>query len=701
MILYYDKRIQCISFGMEKVKQALGTGFIEKNLKTFDHSPDLTALVVRFSHGHWEIVPQCDCNPELKAEGFEIIRKGKVIYLNAYDRVGAMYGLLDIAETISNEGLDAVKDKIANPFHEKRGIKHNLPYEPYDEGSPFSENRETMMDIGYWKAYIEMLAANRYNTLSLWSENPFPMMFRLDKYPGTCPYTEQELARYKECYHFIFEYAWQLGISTYLITWNVRLTPAIASGLGLPAELGDMNDRYDVIRDNREGIPNESADLDVSRCHLPVIQDYMKECIKTLCLSYKYLTGIGTTSSEEMSGPTEERVHWVKQAYLEGIRESGRQMPFIFRTNLTSSESIVDDFMKDYSFGEKYLSWKYSNAHMYSSPEPMFEKEWKAWDDVSLDGLNLIYTVRNDDFHTFRGGSYPFIKAYIKGMKRHPKAKGFYWGADGYVWGRDFQHVPHKHMTWTYDWEKHWNQFMLLGRLGYDPETAQDIFIREFERQYSKAVGASFFNGCNAAMEILENLQRTSWINYDFESHPESLITVTGFRSVLDYLDRKAMAGIGTLSLDETAQNIVNGVQEDREDALDCIEGIVKATAAVENEIKAIETNCSQDMMGGAIECALLDLKCWAYLGQYYVKKLSAALDLCCLRCSGDERYRASAVKHLEEAVQPFEDLAAAWSSHYMPYKMVRSKYMFGYSYYIDDVKKDIRLAANAELFKK
>ena len=686
---------------MQKVKDALGRGFVEKALQSYDNSIDMDAIVVRISHGHWEFTPQFEVNPELKNEGYEIIKKKNVIFINAHDRTGGMYGLMDLAETIENEGLSAVKEKFCNPYHSKRGIKHNLPYEPYDEGSPFSENRETMMDISYWKAYIEMLASYRYNTLSLWSENPFSMMFRLEKYPETTPFTDRELAKYQECFHFIFEYAWQLGISTYLITWNVRMTPQIASGLGLPSELGDMEDRYDVIRDNRVAIPNVSADLDSSRCHLEIISDYFKECIKTLCLKYKYLTGLGTSSSEEMSGSAEERVHWVKNAYLEGIRESGRNLPFIFRTNLTASDHIVDDFMKNYTFGERFLSWKYSNAHMYSDPEPMFEQEWNAWEGVDFDGLQLIYTVRNDDFHTFRGGSYPFIKKYIKGMKRHPRAQGFYWGADGYVWGRDFQHVPHKHMNWTYDWEKHWNQFMLLGRLGYDPETPEEVFINEFERQYSKSSGKLFFQGFNSAMVILEALQRTSWINYDFESHPEALLTVTGFTSILEFLDRKAMAGIGTLSIDETALSIVEKRTNTQEDAVACIKSIEKAASQIEVLVKSIEDNCSESTMGGAIECALLDLKCWASLGQYYVHKLSAALELCCLRYTGNEEYRSSAVKHLEAAVQPFEDLASTWASHYMPYKLVRSKYMFGYTYYIDEVKKDIRLASNTDFSQR
>ena len=160
------------------------------------------------------------------------------------------------------------------------------------------------------------------------------------------------------------------------------------------------------------------------------------------------------------------------------------------------------------------------------------------------------------------------------------------------------------------------------------------------------------------------------------------------------------MAGIGTLSVDETALSIIEKRKNSQEDTVSCIMSIEDATSQVEAQVKLIEKNCPESTMGGSLECALLDLKCWSYLGRYYIKKLSAALDLCCYRHSGDKAYKDSAVSHLQEAVKPFEDLANTWASHYMPYKLVRSKYMFGYTYYIDEVKKDIRLARNT-IFSK
>ncbi len=40
-------------------------------------------------------------------------------------------------------------------------------------------------------------------------------------------------------------------------------------------------------------------------------------------------------------------------------------------------------------------------------------------------------------------------------------------------------------------------------------------------------------------------------------------------------------------------------------------------------------------------------------------------------------------------------ELSRIWSLHYMPYKMARVKYIFGWPYYLHDVKRDIEIAGN------
>ena len=687
MIIYYDNRFDTINFGIQHLKNALkqkGIYFSERPLSTFVPNVKEKCLVASFT-------PIGEQPEDLKPGGFRITIEGNIVYLTATDHKGIMYGLLDIAETVKYYGVDRIQNKLENPFLEIRGIKFNLPFGPFDWGDPYEKCIQACLDKNFWKEYIDFLALNRYNCLSLWSENPFHMMFRLEKYPETCPYSDSELEKYKDLFKFIFGYAQKRGIDVYLITWNIRIEKFVAKGLGLPEELGDMlEQQFSVAYDARNRIPNNSREFWAVRQAQPVIKDYFKECIKTLVMTYQDLKGIGTNCAEEMVGTPEERQNWVIEAYLEGIKESGRDIPFIMRTNMGNGK-VAKKFMDIYPSERKYISWKYSNAHMYSSTHPQFEKLWEAWEGVNMDEVNVLYTVWNDDYNTFRCGDPDFLIEYIKGMKK-PYVRGFYWGSDGYLWAEDFQHVDFKHKEWKYDFQKHWYQFELLGRLTYNPDLSQDIWINKFKERFAQW-GEEMFYLMKAASRIIPAVNRLFWINYDFEWHPESLLAVEGFKTVIDFMNGKPMPDIGTVGIREFVEACIKGETVQGETPENILDILRESAEYLSEKIESLENSIPRDYLGGELLCTLLDLKAWKELGTYYYLKFKAAMNLVRYEYNGDENLKADAIDNLESAVRAWENLSYIWSTHYMPYKMARVKLLFGYPYYIDDVKRDIELA--------
>jgi len=689
MILYYDNRFETVNFGMKHLKKSIEKNnilYVEKPLSSFTGGSGQLSVIASF-------VGQGVCKDirGLEEGGFDITKEDSHIYITGGDHVGLMYGILDVAETIEFYGVEGIKCKTENPFLKMRGVKFNLPFEPYANGDPFEKNIKTCLDINFWRDYIDFLALNRYNCLSLWSEHPFHMMFRLEKYPYTCPYSDVELEKYKDVYKFIFRHAKMRGLKTYLITWNIRITPFVAKGLGLPEELGDMSGWYNYVYDSHNKIPYSDDKLIPVRQHLPIIKDYFRECIKTLVTTYSDLDGIGTNCAEEMAGDAIERQNWVMETYLEAIKETGRDMPFIMRTNMGSGK-IAKEFLDRYPSKEKYISWKYSNAHMYSHPKPRFEELWGAWDGVNLEDVKAIFTVRNDDFHTLRGGDYDFIRDYIKGMKK-PYVHGFYWGADGYTWASDFQHVPFGHKFWKYDFEKHWHQFELLGRLGYNPDMSEDIWIQKYKRCYGKAWGRRIYHCIKKATKIIQAVNRLAWINYDYEWHPESLLSVFGFRSVLDFMNSKPMPGIGTIGIREYVKNDLNGRETEGETPVDIIKIIKESVENIRIYLKQLREEIPHEYMHGELKCTLMDIEAWEKLGDYYYNKLSASLDLVYFQETGDQNYRNKAVRFLEQGLDSWKQLSLIWSQHYQPYMMSRVRRIFGYPYYIEDVERDIEIA--------
>lgn len=663
-----------LEYGLSKFTAALGGAGIrayQAPIADFDPANGLQCAVL---HEH---------TPQMKPESFRIDVRGKAVHVCAGDAAGMMYALLDLAETVELYSYDAVKSRECEAFLAKRGVKFNLPYEPYGLNDPFEKNADLCMSRAFWQAYIDQLADNRYNVLSLWSMNPFERMFRIAKYPLTTPFSDRELVRMEDLWHFVFRYARQRCISAYVITWNLRITPAVARGLGLPEELASdrdsMNARY-------------------LRQYSEPIRDYFREAVKTLLYTYPELAGVGTSNSEEVAGDPEEAERFVADTYLRALNETNAHVECIHRTNCSNANIAKRMFLDQYKGGQKYISWKYSNAHMYSHPRPQFERVWDAWMDVDfMDGeTQILYTVRNDDFYALRGGDAPFISSYFRHMKR-PYVAGYYWGADGYLWGRDFQHVSHKHLEWKYDFEKNWYQFATLGRLGYDPSLDESYWIRRFEKRYG-TVGRAFYRGLTAGTRMLAAVNRLHFINYDFEWHPESLLSNRdGFKTVAECMDCPAMPGVGTLSIREYAEGKQPAVEpyegcpalETPDDVIGDIGGCI---AELEDAHKAIRA-LPADEYAGEAECVACDVSAWLSLAKYYRAKLSAALLLARYRAGGGEALKAEAVSLLKGAVGDWKELAATVSGHYLPFVMGRQHNVFGYSYYVNDVEKDVAIA--------
>ena len=52
-----------------------------------------------------------------------------------------------------------------------------------DRGTAAQTNIPNMWDFQFWEEYLDVLARQRYNVLSLWNKHPFPSLIKLPDYP--------------------------------------------------------------------------------------------------------------------------------------------------------------------------------------------------------------------------------------------------------------------------------------------------------------------------------------------------------------------------------------------------------------------------------------------------------------------------------------------------------------------------------------
>ena len=112
----------------------------------------------------------------------------RTVTVRGADPTGAMYGGLDVAEAIRTGMLDSLKDSDHKPHIARRGIKFNIPLDlrtpSYSDNSTSAQaNIPEMWNLDFWHEFIDRMARDRYNVLTLWNLHPFPSIVKVPEYP--------------------------------------------------------------------------------------------------------------------------------------------------------------------------------------------------------------------------------------------------------------------------------------------------------------------------------------------------------------------------------------------------------------------------------------------------------------------------------------------------------------------------------------
>ena len=238
------------------------------------------------------------------------------------DAPGAMYGGLELAEAVKlADGLAGVTNRQTNPYLANRGIKFNIPLDARtptytEKTSParmtsYHSNVAEMWSMDFWSRYLDQMARHRYNTLSLWSESPFPSLVRVPEYPNTAladvqgrvynPPTrtwstvthktmtmDEKIAFWRQ----VMQYARDRGIDVYVFTWNIFVKGTENSGYGLTTDPANATTK-----------------------------DWVRRATRTLFDTYPLLAGIGVTAGENMGGLSNAgKEQWCWDTFGLGVR---------------------------------------------------------------------------------------------------------------------------------------------------------------------------------------------------------------------------------------------------------------------------------------------------------------------------------------------------------------------------------------------
>ncbi len=599
------------------------------------------------------------------------------------DPVGAMYGGLDLAEAIRLGTLADLKDGEHAPYIAKRGIKFNIPLDARtpsysDAGDAAQQNIPEMWSLEFWREFLDEMARDRFNVLTLWNLHPFPSIVKVPEYPdvaladvmrttvkldssyslsGKDMVRPSHLANLEtlkkltieekiEFWRRVMQHAHDRGIEVYLFTWNIFVWGA----------------------DGKYGITSDPANS--------ITIDYFRKSVRETLLTYPRLAGFGITAGENMEGLEggSAKEEWLWKTYGEGIREvkklqPNRSLRLIHRFHQTNMKAILDEW-KDYPDTFDF-SYKYSVAHMYSSPTPPFAKETLA---ALPANLRTWLTVRNDDIYSFRWGDPEYARAYVRAMPGPDKLAGYYMGPDGYIWGRAFlstePDTPRQLVI-----KKQWYSFMLWGRLSYDPELSDTLFERTLAARFPGVPADKLLAASSAASKIIPQITRFFWGDIDLKWFPEACLShpsYRGFYTVTHFMAGETMPGSGILNIRTYRDHLLgnkpmNGTTPPQ--VAQALKSYARTTLQLVEELPGSPADKELRLTIG-------DWKAMAHLGDYYAEKILGATDLALFEKTGQSEQQASAVRHLETALEHWKKYAAVASRQYRPQLLTRIGYV-------------------------
>jgi hypothetical protein len=679
--IFYDSDSAVLSYGAERLADHLRSGGFKVGEGQAGKSA-ATQIVILCDKDH----PHADIAPE----GFRISHQDDTITITGSTSRGCLYGIMDLLEQIGpSNDLNRIVDKQVDPALSFRAIKFNLPWSPYRPGPATDLHMETCRDLAFWESFLDMMVENRFNALTLWNTHPFPYMIRARNFPKATPFSDEELDEWRSFWKTLFRMARARGIETYLVNWNIVVSPEFASEYGAALH-NDLSDE---------------------------VKKYTKESVTQVINEYEDLTGLGVTLADWMGNwgdrkmsPT-DREDWIQETFVEGMKAADRKIKFIHRAVLAGDpmemRRVIDYAdLPDRTIVEVKFNWSHGHSTpnlsiTHSNDQGTIMREF--WDPAP-ENYFIAWMIRNEDFFVLRWGDPGFIRDHIR-TNNLDYVEGYFIGSEGYIPAMDYSHLEdHPHKTWQYAFEKQWLFYHLWGRLTYYPEESNETLARAVENRYGNIDGLKMLKAYSLASKVPEYLASFYKGTWDFTLYSEGFMAAwpigfddgkSPFISIEELVKHETLDP-SYLSISEYCRQIYEGltVGEEFITPLELADMLQNDCTTTMNLLRELKDPGHEP----ALLSELDDLETWCHLGYYFADKLRAGVSLETYNLGLDPDDRVKALEYLESCVGHWGNVIQLTRDRYRPMPYVSMGHheqkwpdfkAFHWELFRDDVKAD------------
>ena len=684
ILIQYNPEIPQVEFAVKQITKSC----ISQGIRVLTKEPS----------GEADVTVHLNIRDQLGFEAYSLRQEKGQIYLNGGDFNGLMYAGIDLAETIMlRKDLSKLDEIEMKPFVKRRGLRYNIPLDArtpsYDDtGDAAQSNIATVWEWDYWKEYLDQMAINRYNLLTIWSMHPYPSMVKVPEYPDVAldnvyvynktidekmhrSWTNKgiqdpenldlilEISMDEKIAHWkkVFRYAEERGIDIYLFHWNVFINGA----------------------EGKHGIE--------WRQDHPVTVDYLRKSVKAMLLTYPNIKGIGVTAGEHIDRSLTgmyQTENWMWHTYGKGILDAKAENPdldvrFIFRMHW-SDLNVIDEAFREYP-SQIETSFKYSRARMYSSTQPpWFDKIYR--ETVEKFGTPCWLNIRNDDIFIFRWGDPEYAQEYIRNIPIE-LTPGFYMGPDGYVWGREFiSKNPQTQRQLAVD--KHWYRFRIWGRTAYNPTLSPEYWQDQIKLRFPETDPVHLYHTWRATSDIISLVDKIHFRQNDYQFLPEGCFDRDTFHDINYFIKVASMPLQGVVSISDFAKSDgdVEGITP-----LDIADQLEQAAEVLIQGASEVDPGANDELKE-----TLGDMTALGYLGRYYALKIRGATYTAMFRWGGNNTYKNLAVESLQQGVDMWAQYAEVANMLYNPQLFARTR-LLDWDAELEHVRKDVEIARTAE----
>jgi dienelactone hydrolase len=600
-------------------------------------------------------------------ESYEISFKNGGAVIRGADANGVLYGALALAERIQRRGREALSGPPVSgkPFLHDRGwnLFITLPWNDatantdYDQSALTDPARWWFANDGFWRTLLDQMAGARLNWLDIhgmWdisvtdAPNLYAYFIQSDRFPkvGVAPSTKAANLRRL---HKIIGMAHARGIRVSLMAYEAHFRTPHAPN----------------------PYPENEADL----------YAYTREVVEKMIRQVPELDAIGFRIGESGHGEA------FFNSYIEAVRASGRDIPLITRSWLARKSRVVAlaKAAKDFTVEIKY------NGEQWGAPYMVMGGRMAGWYSYSFEDYlsdsqvpdaarlwpgnpairggrwpaepyKLVWQVRANGTHRLLPIYNPeWVRRAVRSMPLgtasgfvvesldtyYPKTQAYYL-ADA----RDSS------CDWTH--ERDWMYVNLWGRLGYDPDTPDELFEAMVADKLGKAA-APLVVAWKAASRIISTAYSAFSLGPDHRNHAIELEwggDTAGYLAAEPF-DSHVFKSIKE-DLADSATHALDGRLSPWETAARLESDAVAAAKAAEIPVSAAPTGEQKRLKELMTACVQA-----SHLGRYYAERFRSAYRAGQAQ-AGMAVAAGYATYHMKEAEKEWSLLAAC--PYYKPF---------------------------------